>query len=493
MVARTLCALLVPAALLAQPQRPGQLDSSYALFTVLAAINAAGYDADLNSPSNHPLRAQIRKAIAAKNPPSLAALKQFYEANKTDSPQRELAQYVSFALSLQDPPSFKFRYDRQELPPDARKLEGLAPILAQFHKEADIEELWKQSQPAFQQILERYQPGVVEAVEQANLYLRNPTSGVAQRRFQIWVDILAAPNQALRWTNVDDYVILVSASPQPRIDDIRRAYLHYLIDPLMLRNAAKLEKKRPIQDLTNASPILDEVYKTDFTLLAGMCLVRAVEARLSPVSQRQALVDRAMSEGFILTAYFFEALPAYEKDDRAMRLYAGDLIDGINLAKEDARIAKVQFVSRRESRTVKAPAPPPPPEPTGVLKEIDTAERLYEQRDLDKAKEAYRKVLAGEAPRPVHARAYYGLARIAVLEKNPELAEKLFEKALELDPEPAVKAWVHVYLARLARAAQEPERAVEQYKAALAVEGATEMAKSSARKELDAVTSRKEP
>ena len=353
-----ICAVLVPALLPGQTAGVGQLDASYSLFTVLAAINAAGYDAELNSPSNHPLRAQIRQAVAAKNPPSVAALKQFYEAHKTDSPQRDLAQYVSYALSLQDPPSFKFRFDRQELPPDVMRLEGLAPLLVQFHKEADIETLWKKSQPAFQEILARYQPPVVEAVQKANLYLRNPTSGVANRRFQIWVDVLAAPNQVLRWTNVTDYVVVATASPELRVDDVRRAYLHYLIDPMMLRNAAKLEKKRPIQDLTQASPILDDIYKTDFTLLAGMCLVRAVEARLAPAAQRAGMVDRAMSEGFILTAYFYDALPGYEKDERAMRLYAGDMIDGIDLAKEDARIAKVQFVSQRATRTVKAPAPP---------------------------------------------------------------------------------------------------------------------------------------
>src|SRR5205814_7929064 len=34
----------------------GQLDASPTLFTVMAAINAAGYDAELASPNNHPLR-----------------------------------------------------------------------------------------------------------------------------------------------------------------------------------------------------------------------------------------------------------------------------------------------------------------------------------------------------------------------------------------------------------------------------------------------------
>src|SRR5438477_11501469 len=58
----------------------GQLDASPALFTVMAAINAAGYDAEIASPNNHPLRAEIRKELAARNIPSLKALTEFYAA-----------------------------------------------------------------------------------------------------------------------------------------------------------------------------------------------------------------------------------------------------------------------------------------------------------------------------------------------------------------------------------------------------------------------------
>ena len=48
-------ALLLPAMLPAQQQsQEGQLDASQTLFTVLAAINAAGYDANLDSNANSP-------------------------------------------------------------------------------------------------------------------------------------------------------------------------------------------------------------------------------------------------------------------------------------------------------------------------------------------------------------------------------------------------------------------------------------------------------
>ena len=57
--------MLGEAAQAAAPEK-GQLDASPALFAVMAAINAAGYDADAASPTNSPLRETIRKELAAK-------------------------------------------------------------------------------------------------------------------------------------------------------------------------------------------------------------------------------------------------------------------------------------------------------------------------------------------------------------------------------------------------------------------------------------------
>src|SRR5690242_4313488 len=74
---------LIPALLLAliAPNLPaadeGQLDGSPAIFTVLAAINAAGYDADLNSPATHPLRMAVRQHLASKQIPVLKQIREF--------------------------------------------------------------------------------------------------------------------------------------------------------------------------------------------------------------------------------------------------------------------------------------------------------------------------------------------------------------------------------------------------------------------------------
>ena len=69
--------LAIAAAAHAAPAELGQLDASPTLFTVMAALNAAGYDADLAPRNNHPLRNAIRAELAKRNIPSLVRSRSF--------------------------------------------------------------------------------------------------------------------------------------------------------------------------------------------------------------------------------------------------------------------------------------------------------------------------------------------------------------------------------------------------------------------------------
>lgn len=466
------------------PAQPGQLDANLTLFTVLAAINAAGYDAELNSPSNHPLRKAVRQAVAARQPASLPRLKALFEARRAWNWNAELSQYISYALSVGGPPDFKPRFPPNRMPPDTVGLEGLSRLLAEFYREAGIEELWQRSQPAFDQAIERYHEPVTKAIFEANMYLRNPTSGMAGRRFQIIIDLLGAPNQVHTRSFADDYFVVVTHGPRARIEEIRHAYLHYLLDPLAIRYQQHLEPKKSLGDLAHGSPLLNEAYKNDFVLLTGMSLVKAVEARIDRTLGPKH-VAQAMREGFILTEYFYEALPAYEKQEQAMRIYLPAMFDGIDLRAEDARIARVEFVSKEQQRVVKPAAPAAPPM-SEVERAVAAAEGLYEKRDLTRARAAYQELLEHPPMPGVHAKAWFGLARIAALEKDPERALEFFEKTLESAPEPFERGWAHIYLARLALASSnpDPEAARRHYQAALAVEGVSDGARKAAQSEL---------
>jgi tetratricopeptide (TPR) repeat protein len=469
----------------APPQ--GQLDASQTLFTVLAAINAAGYDAELESAANSPIRKQLREVLNGRTLASVEALKKFFEAHRQKDSDAELSQYISFALTLEGPPEFQYRMPPAEIPLDVRKLDGLDQLIATFYREANIENLWKRALPAYEQTIEAYHSGVTKAILEANGYLRNVTSGFRGRRFQIYVDLLGAPNKIQSRSYKDDYFVVVTASPEPQIEEIRHGYLHYLLDPLSLRHFDQLNHLKGLADFAAPAPALNTAYKEDFMLLATECLIKAVESRLARGAQnRQALVDQALREGFVLTPALAEGLAAYEKQEQSMRLYFPDLVGQIDLAREDKRLEKVQFAKAAAVKKAKSAPAPPEPVLTGAAKMLADADEWYGKHDFEHARQGYMKVLQQTGENSFHAKAYYGLARIAALQKDPELAQKLFEKTIDLSPDAETKSWAYLYLGRLADSAGEREQAEKNYRAALAVEGVPAGVKTAAEKGLAA-------
>ena len=471
--------LATAAAATGAAQETGQLDASRTLFTVMAAINAVGYSADLASPNNHPLRDAVRAEIARRNPPSLPALKEFFDAHHKRTDSAELAQYISFALTCNGPPNFAIANMRDvDIPPDVTPMMGLSPLLAAFYKEAGIEDLWKRSQPAIDQYIERYHAPVAEAVLQVNAYLRQQTSGFRGRHFQIYIELLGGPNEVQTRSYGNEFTIVITPSPEPRIFDVRHAYLQYLLDPLATRNEEILNRKKALADHATRAPALDDSFKDDFLLLVTESLVKAVEARLDHKPDGPA---QALREGFILAPYFAEKLPVFEKQEESMLIYYSEMVRAIDLPKEDERLSSVEFNRYAAARpTVPVAAPPPPPPLTGAEKTLDDAERLYASRELEPAKKLYLDLLQQTDRQSLHAAAYYGLARIAALQKDPEAAERLFNKALESGPEPAVKAWVLVYLGRLSLASGDRDQAAKHFQEALHVEGASPAAQQAA-------------
>ena len=461
----------------------GQLDASPTLFTVMAAINAAGYDAEISSPTNHPLRRAVREALAAKKLECLADLQKFYRNHRQENDTATLAQYISFALAVDGLPDFTFKGRAVDMPPDAQEVAGIAPLLERFAREADIADLWKRSQPAIEQYASFYHSPVSKSILEVNGYMRQMTSGFQGAHFQVYLELLAAPNQVQTRSYGRNYFVVVTPSADLRVDAIRHGYLYYLLDPLATMNQDLLQRKRGLIDHVGRARALADPFKSDFLLLTTGSLVKAVEARLD---KKPELVHQALLEGYILAPFFAEQLPVYEKQEQSMRFYYPEMVKAIDLRKEDARLAQVEFAKSapvKTARSAAAPAPPPPPVLTGAAKTLEEAESLYTARDLEPAREKFLQVLRETAEKPLHAKAYYGLARVAMLKKDPDTAERLFQKTLELQPAPAEKAWAYVYLGRLYETAGEQgdhEAAVKYYQSALAVEGATEKARETA-------------
>ena len=458
-----------------------QLDGNPALFAVMAALQAAGFAAN---GSISPVGEAVQQQLAGKNLQVVSELTNFVSTHKKSTFGADLAQYVSFALSVSEPPEFTSKFQSGEVPPDVVALEGFDKLMVRFYADAGIGPLWLKVQPLLDQTLARYQEPVSRTIFETTGYVRNPTSGYMGRRFQVFLDLLGRPGQIQTRSYGDDYYIVLTPAPEPQTDEIRHAYLHYLMDPLATKFSEAVNKKRSLEDYALGSPILAENYKADFLLLTVESLIKAIESRLSrgSLEKKQAMVKQALEEGFVLTPYFAEALPAYEKQEVAMRLYFPDMIAAIDLKKETSRLEKVKFATTRPEGKIVEPLSParPAPQLSPAAKSLDIAEQFYSEKKYDKAGEAFRSVLQQTEDKTLHARTYYGLARIAALQRDPELAEKLFHKTLDLTPDSQTRAWTEVYLGRLAEISGEREQAVQHYQAALAVKEASAGARQAA-------------
>jgi len=464
-----------------------QFSVSLTMFSTLAAINAAGYDAGLDSPLNqkYKVRTQIREALASRSIPCLAELKAFYKEHRKGSESADLGQYISFALVAGDAPTFAL--PAGEVPPDVEPLRGFSDLLARFYKEANLEDLWNRSQFAYHTAMSEYQDSVIGTLFEANGYLRNP-SGYIGRRFQIYLDLLGAPDQVQVRSYRDDYYVVITPTSTPVIDEIRDAYLAYLLDPLTFKYTEIIKQKKPLEKFAQDAPALDLAYKDDFSLLVTKCLIKAIDSRLmhGTAGQKEAFVNEAVREGFVLTAAFAELLPAYEKQPDAFRLYYPDLVAAVDVRKEQKRLKNVQFAEKMPERVI---APPAKLQLDPAEQSLESAEGLYEQSDYDEAQKVFKKVFQQTTDKSMQGRAYYGLARIAVRQNRKDEAVSLFERTANLNPNPAITAWSHVYLGRLALAAGDPDKAAAQFKSALAMNGASAMARDAAEKGLQTSSS----
>jgi hypothetical protein len=459
-----------------------QLDSSEALFAVMAAINAAGFDNEADSPTNHPLRKAIRDHFAQQNLPVMPALKRYVRDHKPRNPALELSQYISFALLVKGPPNFAWREPNLPPPPDVMPIDDFGPMVTQFYAEGNVGELWKQVQPTIDQAIRQYTEPVSRAVLLSNSYVREPVNTDTGKRFQIFIDLLGSPNQVqTRHYLFDDYIVITPHAELP-IEEIRHAYLRHMVDPLSFKYDKELKKKGALIDYALGSPILDEAYRNDFPLLATECLIRAIESR---IDRKPAMVEQALREGFVVTPAFAELLAKYETQEQSLRLYFPDLINGIDLRKEEKRLEHIDFVSTKPVRTNRVTkVEDATPVLTGLAKTLDEGEQAFTKRDAAGAKKIFLGVLQEAAEKPVHARAYYGLARVALLERDPETADRLFRKAIETEPDVPTRAWCLLYLAKLADSQGEKDEAQDFYKQTLAVPGLPDQVRQDAEKGL---------
>ena len=467
----TLCACLFAAALLpAQEALPpaqegDQLDADIRMFTVMAAINAAGYDDGVGARGDSLVRQAVRVHLEGFRGETRTLLENAYNELKLDDPDANLSQWVSFALLCQPPPTFELQANLPtDLPEEVRKLRAFSTLLERFYREAEIEPLWQKYQPAYAQELDRYQAALAPLLFRTAGYLGISNQSREFAGFRVWVDLLAAPgavNMRLWGGNMQ---VVAHPSENIHVGEIRHAFLIHLLDRLSIRYREQVSEKEVLSRFAMFAPALDEAYKTDFELLVTKSLVKAVETRLDRATPEKKLerVNQAMLEGYILTPYFFEALPTFEADSRGINKYYPDLISAIDLKKEGARLQNIKFVEPAAKPKREAP---PAPQISKLDSILRRGEFLLNEEMFEDARAAFEE--AKQEAGGSHAQAEYGLARVAIMEANPDLAREHFLKVAETAEDSHLKAMSHIYIGRIEDVVGNREQAVVHYRLAL--------------------------
>jgi tetratricopeptide (TPR) repeat protein len=290
--------------------------------------------------------------------------------------------------------------------------------------------------------------------------------------------------------------------------DVRHTYQHYTIEPLLYQRSSAMDRFLPILKYVREAP-LEYRYRSDIVDLTIECLIKAVEARtmdtgiapyVAPADEkradfaqietarnavnqrmeqvRQARVHHDMTQGYVLTAYFYEQLIHFEKDPASLKDTIGELVYSMDLDHESHRARDVVFDQQADEDVLRRSAP-------RKLTGLDLAEARLAAGDYASASAMARQALAraakdekgpagGEASATSTelaevGRANFILARTAILTGHPDEAIAGFQKAAATAKETRIQAWSHIYLGRILDLDCKRDQALGEYKEALAV------------------------
>lgn len=474
---------------------PISVQLSPQLFATMCALDAAGFGANSNTLDSSPLETDIQARMLQLKGPATVALRRFYSQHQHADPNETLAPYMSFALVVGPPPQLRFMVSHDELPPAVLFIDGFSDVLRDFYSEAQIDHEWATAEPQMEQEANRLADPLRQIVLQSTVYLREILDPEQGRTFTVIPAMLVGPRVDFR--NVGNhYIVVVGTRTVLPLEDIRHAFLHFLLDPEVLAYQPAISMRRALLGIAARAPQLPYSYQDDFVGLFDECLVRAVELKLrklppAPLETSLAANDRT---GFILVRPIYEQLAVFEKSQASMRIYMPDLIRSINVAREEKRLQSVQFAPAGEqiqSGGIGGEGVSANAVGEAVLNNaLIRGDRQIAMQDAAGAAATFQSILDQHPNLP---RALYGLALASLLQNQGQKAEEIFEKLVEpaapnskeAPPSPDILAWSHIYLGRMHDIGGDRDVALNEYRAALSVNGAPEAARAAAQQGID--------
>ncbi|HVF41848.1 MAG TPA: hypothetical protein VM936_02485, partial [Pyrinomonadaceae bacterium] len=304
------------------------------LIAMMAALDAAGWDPTPAGASPSVFREAVRRDNAALDPVLRGRMREFFERyafkDAADDPKTadvneaarytpadQAARYVSLAYTLGQPPAFDAPARSDDLPSGVLDVLDFVPLLREFYKQSGMDARMgayvQQHRAAGERLREpsvdmarsvlaylntRPETTIVERVKVADAAAKTKKDArpvtvthERDRHFRIVPDLLAAPGAINFRATGDDYYAIVPADIDPRQSEIRRAYLQFVIDPLVARFsrdvAARREEIKQLLERERTRKGRD--LSPDVFLAVARSLVAAADVRMEAAARTRAL------------------------------------------------------------------------------------------------------------------------------------------------------------------------------------------------------------
>ncbi|HEX5704164.1 MAG TPA: hypothetical protein VFX97_13255 [Pyrinomonadaceae bacterium] len=397
-----------------------RLEPDQRLIVVMAALDAAGFDPTAAGKERSAFRSLVRKDNESLDPGLRERLKTFFERNKlpaTATAAQQAARYVSLAYALGPVPSLEPPDRSDDLPGGVLEVLDFAPLVREYYQKSGIDERLVSYLRAYQAEGDRIRKPAGEMVRAVLSYLHTrpitttlervrvqspdnkknaktaTTTVEHERRFFIVPDLLATPGVINLRIITDDYYAIVPEGTDPTSSELRRAYIQYVMDALVLRNNKAIAARREqVKQLIDARTKEGATISPDVFVVVARSLVAGADARFEEAnrlanvdalqrarlarakdeatrasiardaqSARAAIADEAVARlaedyenGAALAFYFGDQIRDVATSGFDLSNFLADMINGFDPARETRRLADVAAARDRAIAARKA-------------------------------------------------------------------------------------------------------------------------------------------
>lgn len=295
------------------------LQADARLIIMMAALDAAGFDPTPPGKDPAAFRLLVRKDQANLDAGLRERMKAFFDRAKLPAPATagdQAARYVSLAYALGPPPLLDAPDRSEDLPGGILEVLDFAPLVREFYKKSSIDERLPAYLRAYQVEGDRLRQPAAEMVRAVLSYLhtrpivtttervrvKSPekkksstavySTRVHDRRFYIVPDLMAAPGTINFRVIADDYYAIVPEGTDPASSEMRRGYMQFVIDPLVLKFNKEIAAQRDqVKLLIDARTKAGAIVSPDPFVVISRSLVAAADARYEESNRLTAVTN----------------------------------------------------------------------------------------------------------------------------------------------------------------------------------------------------------